>query len=243
MAHRGPQPGDNDLFSPERLPQLRQSVADLSWLLTRGYSVNGALKMVGDRYQLTSRQRLAVGRSSCADQAREQRLRHQLSPAECRHRRLHIDGFNLLITLESALAGGFLFIGRDEAIRDLAGVHGMWRRVDETERALRLVGDALLTLGNPETVWLFDTPVSNSGRLCGLLASIAAERHLAWTAEMVMNPDRRLESVAGVVVSSDSVVLDRASAWVNLTAELLPSLKAARVVQLGSVSDDAGSLC
>ena len=49
-------------------------MADFSWLLTRGYAEKGALKLVGDRFSLTERQRLAVMRSACSDQ--------HLSPAK-----------------------------------------------------------------------------------------------------------------------------------------------------------------
>ena len=71
--------------------------------------------------------------------------------AACRVAGLAIDGYNILITGESALAGGLPFRARDGGIRDLAGVHGSWRRVEETERAVRLVAGALndLLQSNP----------------------------------------------------------------------------------------------
>ncbi len=56
------------------LPRLREAVADFSLLLTKGYAEKSALKLVGDRFSLTQRQRLAVMRSSCSDQQRQSRL-------------------------------------------------------------------------------------------------------------------------------------------------------------------------
>jgi uncharacterized protein YyaL (SSP411 family) len=49
--HRGPHPKDPELFAPRHWPTLRRAVADLSWLLGRGYSEKAALKLVGDRYR------------------------------------------------------------------------------------------------------------------------------------------------------------------------------------------------
>ena len=55
--HRGPDPRDDDAFGPHAWPALRQAVAELSWLLERGYASTSALKLVGDRWSLTERQR------------------------------------------------------------------------------------------------------------------------------------------------------------------------------------------
>ena len=52
---------------------------------------------------------------------------------------LWIDGFNLLILIESALAGGIILIGRDGCCRDLAGLHGTYRDVAETRTAAELI--------------------------------------------------------------------------------------------------------
>ena len=47
---------------------------DLSWLLGRGYAIVSAVKLVGDRWSLTERQRMAVRRAACSDEARAGRL-------------------------------------------------------------------------------------------------------------------------------------------------------------------------
>jgi len=67
--HRGPHPKDKDLFGPDALMELRAATRDLCWLMTLGYATVSSLKLVGDRYWLTERQRRAVLRSSCSKQA------------------------------------------------------------------------------------------------------------------------------------------------------------------------------
>ena len=57
-----------------------------------------------------------------------------------------IDGFNLLITLEAALSGGLVLLCRDGCLRDLSSVHGSYRSVQETERAINLIGTTLAEL-------------------------------------------------------------------------------------------------
>jgi hypothetical protein len=214
--HRGPHPADADLFASRWVPVLRQAVAELSWLLTRQYPPAATLKLVGDRYALTERQRWAVGRAACADEQRAHRAGTQLQPTNLAGRPVAIDGFNLIITLEAALSGGVVLRGLDEALRDLSSIHGTYRAVQETDRAIRLVAAALQPLGPGPVRWLLDQPVSNSGRLAARLRDLGAEIGLPWTAEVVMNPDRDLVDTTEVVVTSDSAVLDRASAWLNL---------------------------
>lgn len=71
--HRGAHPEDRKLFSDDQLSALRTAVSELSWLLTRDYSMKGAVKLVGDRHALTARQRFAVSRAACSDQSKAQR--------------------------------------------------------------------------------------------------------------------------------------------------------------------------
>ncbi|OON70006.1 DUF434 domain-containing protein [Hymenobacter sp. CRA2] len=216
--HRGPHPADVELFAPRWLPELRRAVAEMSWLLTRGYPPGGTLKLVGDRYALTERQRWAVGRAACTDEQYTGRTAKQLPAAGLGGRPVAIDGFNLLIILETALSGGVVLRGRDTALRDLSSIHGTYRAVQETDRAIRLAAAALLPLNPGPIRWLLDQPVSNSGRLAARLRDLGPELGLPWTAEVVMNPDHVLASTTDIVVTSDSVVLDRAGSWLNLAA-------------------------
>jgi hypothetical protein len=231
--HRGPHPADDQLFEPKWVPVLRRATAELSWLLTRGYPPSATLKLVGDRYALTERQRWAVGRAACPDAQRTHRMATQLPPTDLGSRPVSIDGFNLLITLETALSGGIVLRGRDGALRDLSSIHGTYRAVQETDRAIRLAATALLALGSGPVRWLLDQPVSNSGRLAARLRELGPALGLPWTAEVVMNPDRELAETTDVVVTSDSVVLDRAGAWLNLAALALEAAPPYWLLDLG----------
>jgi hypothetical protein len=209
------------LFAPGRLADLRAAVAELSWLLTRGYASKSALKLVGDRYELTERQRLAVARAACPDASLERRAARCLQLDEIKGGQLIVDGFNLIITAEAALGGGVLLLCRDNCVRDLSSVHGSYRAVSETERALDLIGDALATLQPAAALWLLDKPISNSGRLAERIRNLATERGWPWRVELVFNPDAEIAASPAIAVTSDSNILDRAARWVNLGRHLL----------------------
>ena len=127
-AHRGPHPRDAHLFADAVVTDLRTATSHLSWLLSRGYVNPSALKLVGDRFDLKDRQRVAVGRCACPDAARDDRAARRLSLRDLRGRTVYIDGFNVVTTVEAALGGGVLLVGRDGAVRDMASMHGNYRR-------------------------------------------------------------------------------------------------------------------
>ncbi|HEX7313561.1 MAG TPA: DUF5616 domain-containing protein, partial [Pyrinomonadaceae bacterium] len=134
---------------------------------------------------------------------------------------LVVDGFNVVITAEAALGGGVLVCCRDGCVRDLSSVHGSYRSVEETERAINIIGLALERLAPRKVSWLLDRPVSNSGRLAATLRRIAEERGWPWTIALEFNPDRDIVNSADIAVTSDSNVLDGARAWLNFNAHLV----------------------
>jgi hypothetical protein len=233
-AHRGPDPRDRHAFDPSTWPALREAVADLSWLLGRGYAEPSALKLVGDRLSLTERQRAAVRRCACTGAALLRRRQHRRSLDMLRGGSIHIDGFNVLTTIESALGGGVVLVGRDGCYRDLAGVHGTYRKVEETRPALLLLGKFLADRGLSRALWYLDSPVSNSGRLKGEILEAAREKRWRWEVELVFNPDPILIHSEQTVATADSAILDRCAAWVSLARAVVEAaVPGAFVVDLG----------
>lgn len=184
--------------------------------MSRGYAPESALALVGNRYALVARQRQAVSRVSCSDAAAAQRARRRLSAEQLQGHSVRVDGFNVCITLEVALSGGVLLLGRDGAVRDLASVHGTYRQVSETRRGLELLVDALAALRPGPVCWYFDRPVSNSGAIAGLLRELLGARGLSWSVELTSNVDGHVAAPGAVAVSADSGVLDAAEHWFDL---------------------------
>jgi len=216
QQHRGAHPKDERLFAPQHHETLRQAVADLSLLLSRGYAPAASLKLVGDRFAFKERQRLAVARAACSDQQREFRKQNLLPLEAIKGQKLLIDGFNLIVTMEAALSGGVLIRGRDGCLRDMSSVHGSYRSVTETEEAIGLISETLLAAEPAAAVWLLDQPVSNSGRLAQRIRELSVERHWPWNVEVVMNPDKVIRASDQIAVTSDSNILDGVKGWINL---------------------------
>lgn len=231
-THRGANPDDLRDFASSELPRLAEAQSDLSWLLSRGYAHPSGIKLVGDRYCLTARQRMAVLRCACSDQEQLSRRSREISVTEMAGQVLMVDGFNLLTTVEAALAGGVVLVGRDGCCRDMASMNGHFKLVRETAPGLALILQTLERLRPRETVWLLDRPVSNSGRL-GKFIREMGESH-QWRVELVRNPDAILAECPQLVATADSAILDACARWVNLGREVVfAQAPDAWVVRLG----------
>jgi len=220
-SHRGPHPADEKLFAPEAISDLRLALADYSLLLTKGYAEKSTLKLVGDKFSLTERQRLAVMRSACSDGQLAARSKNRIEATNLAGQSVALDGYNVLITVEAAMSGGVIFKGRDGCFRDLASIHGTYRKVAETIPAVELIGRFLYEIGAGEALWLLDSPVSNSGRLKTLIGELAHKNNWDWEIELLLSPDAELKKTDLIVASSDSVVLDGCKRWTNLTVEII----------------------
>lgn len=216
---RGPGPLDLKIFTEKHYPNMIKAVTDLSYLLDRNYTETSALKVVGDRYQLQLRQRQACLRGSAgpiAIQKRQANYTEQLAGQT-----LAIDCFNLTILLEAAIGGGALFIGSDGCIRDLSSIHGNYRLVTQTQKVLELIGRHLEKKQVKEVFWWIDKPVSNSGRLAGLIREVAEANQWPWQAQTDPQVDQNLIISEHIVVSTDKIILEGCQRWNNLGRTLI----------------------
>ena len=94
----------------------------------------------------------------------------------------------------------------------------------ETGPAIELIGRALESFEPQNVLWLFDKPISNSGRLVMMVRDIAEEHSWHWEADVNINPDKVILSANNIAITSDSMILDRIGQWVNLGSYLVPTL-------------------
>lgn len=238
--HRGPDPEDERSFGAHRLTALRRGVGDLCWLLDRGYGIASATELVGDRYHLSRRQRIAIARCSCSKEAGERRASHCVDPSELKGRELWLDGFNVLTAVETALGKGVILIGQDGCCRDVAGVYARYHKVAETIPALEAIGRFATRWLVGRCRWWLDSPVDNSGRLMDVIQKVARESDWPWEVEMTLNPDKVLAVTDQIICSSDHAILDRCQRWFNLTRQVIAEqVPNARIVNLGTNPETA----
>lgn len=215
--NRGKEGSDNRLFGHLSMQsKMREAIKDLSYLLSRGFSEKSSLALVGSRYKLNNRQQRAVQGMSEANDKLIKRAERCLLSNQLAEKEVILDGFNVLIMLESALSGAYLFKGLDGCYRDLSSVHGTYKKVKQTPEAIQLIADFLQENKVKKATWVFDKPVSNSGRLKTTLREFADIHHLHWEIILDNNPDKLIVESKQIAISSDAWILDHASNWCNM---------------------------
>jgi len=200
---------------------FRKGAEDLRYLLGRGYPRKNSLELIGNRYSLRKDQRdlLHRGVFSPEDAARRREKLLQVEGVEGSY--LAVDGYNVLITVEAALCQKSLVVADDGFIRDISGVSSAYKMRDVTVRTIDLIMEILNRSRPRRVVFLFDSPISKSGRLAGYVADRLREAGLAGEARAVKVPERILIGYDGVVATSDTAIIDRVEKVVDLAGYII----------------------
>lgn len=220
--NRGKNTGDDTLFSPQKqVDKLKSAVQDMRYLLSRNYTEKASSDLVGNHYRLKARQIQALRGASASENQIEKRKNKELQISDLNNKTIYLDGFNVLILLESLLSDAYIFEGTDGCFRDLSGVHGTYKRVNQTQQSIELVATSFKKSQAENLIWIFDRPVSNSGRIKEMILDFAKENNLNWNVELEFNPDKFLAENAEIIVSSDAWILDHCKNWFNLIRYLI----------------------
>ena len=215
-AKRGYVPDDERNFSPAALETMRTASRHIHYLINEGYDLKQASTFVGNHFLLSERQRLAIMRSL----ATQEQLAQRKAKEKTNGKEVWIDGFNTIISLEVLFSDSILLSCMDGTVRDLAALRGTYRIIPETREAVRMLLDMLKEM-NVETVHLLlDEPVSNSGRLKALIADAGEGYPFSMDIRVQKDVDRALYGKENVI-TSDSVILDQCSSWINFMAKCM----------------------
>lgn len=223
---RGKNTGDDALFSSQKqIDKLKLAIQDMKYLLSRNYAEKASSELVGNHYRLKARQIQALRGASASENQIRNRKNKELIISDLKDETIYLDGFNVLILLESLLSEAYIFEGIDGCFRDLSGVHGTYKRVNQTQKAIELIAIFFYKSQAEKLVWIFDKPVSNSGRIKEIILDFDRENKVNWNVELEFNPDRFLVENAGIVISSDAWILDYCKNWFNLVKYLISEEK------------------
>ena len=230
---RGFDPDDAKIFSNESIEELKIAQEEIQWLLNRGYKIKQIIEFTGNHYLLSARARTALQRTTSSTADYEKRRSTMLPFEYAKDGCLNIDGFNIIITLEVAMSGSPILLGKDGVFRDLAGLRGTYRLIDKTDAALNLIGKTLQELHVPMVKFYLDSPVSNSGRLKSKILELSEQWRMSVEVELVPNVDVVLAGKERIV-TGDSIILDECKSWFNLSRKIIEDhIQEAWVIDLG----------
>lgn len=213
--------------------KIESVVQDLRYLLDQGYPRDSAVNFVSNHYRLPLRSRHMLARCVFSEREAAEHRRKSVGAGKVRGKSLGIDGYNVLITLESILIGKNVVRCDDGFVRDLRAVFGKYRSSKATDRAIGELLNAVAG-GKPSQVMiLFDKQVSRSGELAGMVRRGLREFSLKGDSQAVGGVDFKLRGF-DVVASSDRAVIKRAKAVWDIPAEFL-KIKKANILDLAKI--------
>jgi len=206
------------MFRPK---DFLKATEDFRYLLNRGYPRKAALELVGNRYELTFDERHLLHRgvfSSTDSQARGKKI---ISIKEVQNKDLAIDGHNVIITIEAGISGRPLILGDDGFIRDISGLSGSFKKTETTEKVIQFIFNAIKKMKPRQTLFLFDAPISMSGKLAQEIRNQLKKENLPGDAMALKVPEKILNGFLGVIATSDTAIIDRSKKALDLAGYIL----------------------
>lgn len=194
--------------------KLQNASNDLRFLLNRGYRKLMAINFVGNHYLLDKNERNFLHRTVFSQKKSLIRKGKVVPLCKIKENTLLIDGYNILITIESiCLDEDSIIISDDGIMRDVNAVFGKYKFKEITENALNSI-ISLIRVYQPKDVRVFyDKPVSYSGKLAKLTEGIMENLGISGKAETAVNVDFQLiklsHQTGGVVATSDGIIMDK----------------------------------
>jgi len=198
-----------------------EAAKDLRYLLERGYHRESALRLIVDKYQLSTKQKLLLYRAVYDASTAAKHKEKIVTADKIEDSKLAIDGYNVLITVESGLRGGLLVLCDDGFIRDISAVHGKYGITSMTEKALDLIVGAVQELKPAKTNFFFDAQVSKSGELASHVRRTLKGLGLTGGACAVERADVSTLDFGDIIATSDSVLISKAGAVFDLAGKIL----------------------
>ena len=148
------------------------------------------------------------------------RKNKRISVGELGGRTVAIDGYNVLITVESLIVGAPVYLCDDGFLRDTRGIFRRYRSSDQTILALREILSILKGSGVGRAEFLLDQQISRSGELAARIRDMMAEDEVPGFAKTAKDVDRRLKLANCPVATGDGAIIDEAREVVDLPAEV-----------------------
>ncbi|HXX35636.1 MAG TPA: DUF434 domain-containing protein, partial [Thermodesulfobacteriota bacterium] len=206
---------------PSEFGHLQKAAQDFRYLLNRGYPRKVTLELVGNRYGLTFDERHLLHRGVFSSAASQMRKNKRISIKEIRDKDLAIDGHNVLITIEAALVGRALVLADDGFIRDISGLSGSFTKSKVTEIAIESIITFLKKWKPRKTLFLFDAPISMSGKLAEEVRDRLNQANLPGDALAVKVPEKVLIGFPGIIATSDTAIIDPSKKVLDLAGYII----------------------
>ncbi len=209
---------------------LREEVVlaaqDYKYLLDRGYGQKVSLDLVVSRYLLTREERALLLR--CVHRSDDAELvRSKLINSLVGHD-LVIDGYNVVLTIVSALEGRYLLLCDDGIVRDLRSSYIKDFSTPLILEALKLIKEELSRSSPKSVTIVLDKNVSWSGRHAEVIESEIPQAKV----KLAKKADIEVIATKATIASSDFVILLKARRVYDLAGKIVRRIAPNKIIDI-----------
>lgn len=203
--------------------KLSLPAQDIRYLLERGYPKTSSIRFVSNHYRLKENERHVLTRVIVPPQTAVARNKKHLTCREVTGKNILVDGYNVLIAIESMIGGHILWLCDDGFVRDTRGVFRSHSNSDITMEAVKQMCSLLLRCNVPFVKILLDSQMSQSGQLANLIRHEMALLSLQGEVSTSVHADFDLKNAGSqyVVATADGIVIDAVEKVIDLPASVL----------------------
>lgn len=211
--------------------KLLRPARDIRSILRWGYPKFSTIRFVADHFQLSLEERHILTRVIMPPDRIVSRINKKIACTGIKDRKLLLDGYNVLLSVDSLLKKEPMWFCDDGYVRDTRYYFSKAKQAEDIEEALDIVME-FLSESCPESVFfLFDAQISRSGELAGFTRHKLKEHEISGEAKTSKIADFELKTEGGnpennvIVATSDGIIIDSVSEVLDIPACLMEKMR------------------
>jgi len=199
---------------------LDKASQDLKYLLDRNYTRTTAINLVVNRYKLSEKNRNLLHRYVFPEKEIRAHRKKLCPLRRMRGKKIVIDGYNVLITVEAVLEGKDAILGMDGILRDVKGIFSKYKFDKNSEKATDKILEKLKKFSPSFTLFIFDSQISKSGELAAFVRERMEEHGLTGDAITSPHADKEIKKLNCITLSSDSIIIENVDRVIDLPSKI-----------------------
>jgi hypothetical protein len=207
--------------------KLLKPARDIRSILRWGYPKFSTIRFVADHFQLSLEERHVLTRVIMPPDRIVSRINKKVACTGIKDRSLLLDGYNVLLTVDSLLKKEPMWFCDDGYIRDTRYYFSKAKQAEDIEEALEDILKFLSEAGPKSVVFLLDAQISRSGELAGFIRHKLKEHGISGEAKTSKIADFELKAEGGnsennvILATSDGIIIDSVLEVLDIPACLM----------------------
>ena len=219
-----------DFSGPYMREKLLKPARDIRSLLRWGYPKFATISFVATHSRLSVEERHILTRVIMPTDRIVSRINKKMTCTGIKDRDLLLDGYNVLLSVDSLLKKELMWFCDDGYIRDTRFYFSKAKQAEGIEESLDLVLIFLSEAHPKSAIFLLDAQISRSGELAGLIRRKMNEYGISGEARTSKTVDFELKAEGGnhekslIVATSDGIVIDSVLQVIDIPACLMDKM-------------------